>query len=268
MCLDAFRHSSLKSLLGSRMTQSVGHIRAAVDSDIAVIEAWLKHQRKSGVKTLEMNWNLTLKVYRNEGMLIYEDASSQEAIAYFWGSLNSTDSILEVRADQRGRGVGTAFVEYLLRQALVDGEGLLCIDCGATESEDFWRKMEFDIEDVGHQVLGKRILSIPRALPVSAEPVEVIIRFYPELASYKSEGVLTLAEFWPSAVRDQQGIVWLAEKISYFDLERGDLVVEMILDGTPLCRGKAKHEQARAHGFFGCRNGYAIEKITLPLSSR
>ncbi|MDO8050077.1 hypothetical protein O3301_16525 [Janthinobacterium sp. SUN211] len=247
------------------MTQLLGRIRAAVDSDIAVIEAWLKRQRQSGVKTLEMNWNLTLKVYRNEGMLIYEDASSQEAIAYFWGSLSSTDSILEVRADQRGHGVGTAFVEYLLKQAHVDGEGLLCIDCGATESEDFWRKMKFDIEDVGHQVLGKRILSIPRALPVSAEPVEVVIRFYPESASYKSDGVPPLAEFRPSAVQDQQGIVWLAEKISCFDLDRGDLVVEAILDGTSLCRGKAKHEQARTLGFFSCCNGYAIEKITPPL---
>lgn len=242
---------------------TLGYVRSAVDSDIPVIESWLKQY--SGVDTLAMNWNITLKIYSEKGMLVYEDAATKEAVAYFWGSLNSTSSILEVRPDHRGNGIGQALVSYLLNMAVNAGEGLLRIECAPESSEEFWRAMGFDIERHRHQLFGKRILPIPRPLPLPADPIEVIVRFFPEQAMHKEASVRAFVEYHPVAVKDQNGTVWLNEKLAYFDSPEQDLVIELTLDGKTVYRNKAKYKEAEALGVIKCDNGYAIEKITLPL---
>lgn len=242
---------------------SLGYVRSAVDSDIPVIESWLKQY--PDVDSLAINWNTTLEIYTEKGMLVFEDAETKKAVAYFWGSLNSTSSILEVRADRRGNGIGQAFVSYLLKMAADAGEGLLRIDCAPASSEAFWRAMGFDIERDHYHLLGKRILPIPRPLPPHADPVEVIVRFFLEQAAYKEAGVLALVEYRPVAVKDQNGTVWLNEKLAYFDPPEQDLVIELTLNGKNVYRDKAKYKEAEALGVIKCDNGYAIEKITLPL---
>jgi GNAT superfamily N-acetyltransferase len=200
------------------METKLGFFRPAVDSDIHLIEQWLKEQ-SAGCDSLYVNWNVTLQVYEERGIFVYEDAESKEPVAYFWGSLNSTSSILEVRLDRRGQGIGRAVVAELLEMAVASGEGLLWIDCAPSSSEPFWRKMGFDIEVGSPRSSAKRILHIPRSIPSSAVPVNVIVRFFNEEALY-SNGVSPLAEYSPSAAKDENGTIWLSAKLAHLAVSR------------------------------------------------
>ena len=131
-------------------------VRAANDSDIDCIAAWLHAQRE--VDSMAANWAITLHVYRTKGMLVLEDISSAGPIAYFWGDLAGLDSVLEVRHDRRRQGIGGWFVAYLIEQARERGDQQLSVECAPASSQHFWRSMGFYVEREGRRWVGRRIL--------------------------------------------------------------------------------------------------------------
>src|SRR5471032_2954679 len=108
-------------------------VRWAVEDDIPVIEGW--HQRCPHAESLAVNWSTTLKVFRSKGMLVLEDLALSEPVAYFWGSLVTGESILEVRYDYRRKGAGAYLVEHLLEQARSARQANLLVECSPLTSQ-------------------------------------------------------------------------------------------------------------------------------------
>ena len=92
-----------------------------------------------------MNWKLTKKVFEKKGMWIWEDGNTRDPVAYFWGRLSSTDSILEVAPHRRGEGIGRAFVSYLITRQRRITQPLLEVYCAPESSAEFWKAMGFEL---------------------------------------------------------------------------------------------------------------------------
>ena len=240
-----------------------GRVRPARDSDIPIIEAWLPTDLKSD--TLAVNWGLTKRVYKEDGMLVWEDAASLEPVAYFWGSLNTTDSILEVHPARRRDGIGRAFVEYLLEQSRTAGELLLEIEAAPPSSEPFWRAMGFEFpKDEWEPRIGRRMLRHPQALP-DGPPVQVKVSFFHESVKYNRESQhRPLAEYSLTGAYDVKGAIVLNEKVAYWSIGGGcDLVVRVEVDGRTVYFDKAKYSQGRALGITEGRNGFSISAVAV-----
>lgn len=150
------------------MGKRAGYVRAATRDDIPIIQAWLETQ-DSVADSLYVNWKTTLEVFEKQGMLVYEDEETGKPNAYFWGSLNSVDSILEVHAAHRGQGIGKAVVSYLVEHSIKIGEGLLQISCAPSTSISFWKSVGFQVSSA-QPFLATRVLHIPRQIPFGGDP--------------------------------------------------------------------------------------------------
>jgi GNAT superfamily N-acetyltransferase len=237
-----------------------GRVRAACDRDIEIISGWLP--KDASVDSLAVNWNITKRVYLERGMLVWEDASTSEPVAYFWGSLNSTSSILEVRPSRRGEGIGQAFVDYLLEQSRANGEALLEIECAPPSSEQFWRLVGFEIDDEDRRLIGRRILKLPQPLPDGPQ-VEVKVSFFHEAATYDRERkTAPLSEHVLTGVQGAGKVIILSEKVAHFDLPGGkDLAVRLEVDGREVYFNKAKYSEGAARGIMRCENGFSVGAV-------
>jgi GNAT superfamily N-acetyltransferase len=131
-------------------------VRWAVEDDIPIIEGW--HQRYPHAESLAVNWSTTLKVFRAQGMLVLEDVALSEPVAYFWGSLATGESVLEVRYDNRRKGAGAYLVEHLVEQARSERQPDLVVECSPLTSQFFWRQMGFTVTQEGSKLIGRRRL--------------------------------------------------------------------------------------------------------------
>jgi GNAT superfamily N-acetyltransferase len=131
-------------------------VRWAVEDDIPVIEGW--HLRYPHAESLAVNWSTTLKVFRAKGMLVLEDLALSEPVAYFWGSLATGESVLEVRYDYRRKGAGAYLVEHLVEQARSARQPDLMVECSPLTSQFFWRQMGFTVTVEGSKLIGRRRL--------------------------------------------------------------------------------------------------------------
>jgi GNAT superfamily N-acetyltransferase len=243
-----------------------GHVRAARDSDIPIIEAWLP--KDESVPSLAVNWKLTKKVYQERGMLVWKDSMTERPIAYFWGSLHTHDSVLEIHPAYRGKGIGRAFVEHLMAMSREQGEPLLEIECAPETSKEFWMAMGFDVREHGWtmhgpQLIGQQILSLPRQLPEGPQ-IPVTVAFLPESAAYDDSDVTPFVMHALVGAATPSGGIELNERVAYFDLDDGkDLVIEIVVSGKRVYRGKAKYQEARAIGVEPCKRGFAVDTLNL-----
>lgn len=240
-----------------------GHVRPARDSDIPIIEAWLPTDAQ--VDSLAVNWNLTKRVYNEKGMLVWEDAVSLEPVAYFWGTLSTTDSILEVHPARRRDGIGRAFVEHLLEQSRANGEILLEIEAAPPSSEPFWRAMGFEFpRDEWAPRIGRRMLRQLQELPAGPH-VQVNVSFFHESVKYEPAAQhRPLAEYSVTGAYDVDGALVLNEKVACRSFGGGrDLVVRVEVGGGTVYFDKAKYSEADALGIIQSRNGFSISALTL-----
>ncbi len=249
-------------------SSSQGFIRPAVDSDLPIIEAWLSEQKeRSEIDTLACNWEITKKVYRERGMLVYAADPAGEPIAYSWGSLNDESSILEVKASHRATGVGAKMVDYLIEQSRAANEPLLLIECAPSSSEPFWQRMGFDTFDLYGRTLAKRVLCLERDLPQHGSPVGLTVRFSTE--GFEFAGFPCMVEHKPTAVKLPDGVIYLDQRLAHYEPrafgQGGELVIEVSIEGrsSPAFFGRCKYGPAADLGVERCENGFAIERISL-----
>jgi len=237
----------------------IGHVRPATAEDMAVIEEWLPKDRDIG--TLAANWGLTKRMFTDGLVHVWEAAANREPVAYCWGTLNSSDSILEVHPEFRGHGVGRAMALFMLERSIRDGEPLLEIQIAPESAEPFWKAMGFETFWRDGACYGRRVLEFRRDLPVGVR-APVVITFFPEQAVWAVDVAPLARHKITGSLVD--GRVFLNQTVAHFDLDQGrDLVVEVTLDGQRRYRGKAKYEGARVIGVRRCSNGFLINEINI-----
>jgi GNAT superfamily N-acetyltransferase len=236
-----------------------GFVRPAVVGDLAIIEGWLPDPSIVS-DTLSMNWEITRRQFERGRLLVWEDRASGQPIAYFWGTLDSTNSVVEVHPEHRRRGVARAIVAYLIDDALASDRPLLEIDCPTDSAIQFWREMGFQVDEthcgpfLGHR--GRRILTPIQQLPVGPT-VAVTVRFLPEEAAFEDAIFLPFVEWSGFGVRTSPAMVVLPIQVAAFDLEDGqNLAVELVLAGRCIHRGLAKY--GAKYGVRRCENGFVI----------
>ena len=255
--------SPLSSSFSLNMSVPNDDVRIATPSDIAAIETWLP--AVGSVDTLACNWPMALREFEKGQLLVWEDKVSAQPVAYFWGTLNSTDSVLEVHPHYRCRGVGRAFAEYLMGRSAASEEPLLEIECPTESSVHFWRALGFSVERTrrgGYSThMGRRILALPQELP-DGPRVQAAVRFLSEEATHGGGSTgRVLSEWSGAAVCTSPTRTVLPLKVACFNLDNDkDLAVEVTLRGHRVCLDKAKY--SGEYGVRRCENGFMIGAIT------
>jgi len=236
-----------------------GKVRLATAADMAIIKAWLPKDRSLG--TLAANWNMTMEMFAEGQVSVWEDDASRKPVAYCWGSLNSHGSILEVQPEHRGNGVGRAMVTFMLENSVADGEPLLEIQVAPESSEAFWQAMGFVTYWSGGYCYGRRVLEFRREVPAGI-PRTVVVAFLPGRADWTADAEpLAVHQLEGIEVPDQNKIVLPATVAHFHPIGDSDLVIELLIDGHSRYRGKAKYERAAAVGVQRCKNGFMISEI-------
>lgn len=238
----------------------VGTIRRATEADMEVVAAWLPKDRSVG--TLAMNWHITMKVFKDDGVWIWVDAVSEKPVAYCWGSLNSEDSILEVQPEYRGSGIGRALVAFLIDRSTAERDPLLEIHIAPDSAEPFWQEMGFETYWREDNCYGRRILELPQAEVRGVRRI-VTVAYFPDSVLWSKEPnpmALSLHEVEGHEVPD--GRIILDKIAAEFNPGNGvDLVIDVRVDGNLRYRGKAKHQGAQSVGVIACRQGFMIGEI-------
>jgi GNAT superfamily N-acetyltransferase len=227
--------------------------------DITCILAWLKHEYDEDGEGFWCNRNLISDALNRPGD-IWVIRRNGEAIAFQLGRYSA--DILSVRKDHRKIGLGAAHVQASVERALSDDVNALSVQCQPKESLGFWEQMGFvrygDLEPYC-DVKARRILQRTFDLPIASSPIEVVIGFYPESATYgDAKGVLPIAEHHLAGVHADDGSIMLDRRvIGLSDLgeEGQDTVVKVEVHSVVRCFCKAKYECARTvgvqHDWFG-----------------
>ena len=247
---------------------SCSQVRPARAEDLVVIHEWLQQQQAAGVEgTFLCNWSITKEVFEEGRLEVFDDDAAGGVVAYQFGGL-IRNGILEVKADQRVRGVGTAFVRHMLAQAYAENEDILVVECSPTTSVPFWKQMGFTVlETAANEKLhATRILRRRWDMAAGEDSCNVDIAIYPEckqwdlqtqwlqrrtLVGTTAEGVVHLPErvHWRSSWADSR--------------DEHNAVLSIEVDGRQVYVGKIRSAKAADLGVRECGNGYFLDAVSL-----
>ncbi len=245
------------------------HVRQSTGADVKAIHEWLQEQAAAGMHdTLACNWRLTNKCHEEGRLLVYIDPASQTPVAYQWGGLVSP-GILEVRKDMRRRGIGQVLVGHCLALAKKSQEYILCIQCKPSTSIPFWQRMGFQLTDDSspNEHFALLLLQEKFELPDHGDPVEVVLEWFPERRKWDATTPAAARQAVRGVLLD--GEVWLEERaLCVRRIEDGDAVLRVTVSGREWYCDKAKYEAAEDLGVERCSNGFFIEVLCAPVSSK
>lgn len=239
--------------MGAMKPRRSTKVRQATGADMDGVHGWLIDQEKQGGHdSLLCNWPVTMKVFEREGVLVYDDAEQGGVIAYWWGGLTRS-AILEVRADQRGMGIGREMAEHCLAEALEAGESLFLIECAPSSSATFWERMGFSLIDADSHQFATLMVSVSCKVPPGLLNVTVSVEVFPENRRYDCN-VPSLETFNCAAFMDDDSeVVYLPQRIQWFEgparRDRHDtLVVRVGVDGRQWYFDKTRRAAAEDIG--------------------
>ncbi|TKR55306.1 GNAT family N-acetyltransferase [Allopusillimonas ginsengisoli] len=236
-------------------------IRKADHDDLVFIDKWLTNQ-PSNIESLKGNWKLTQDMCRADDLWVYEDLQSNRPVAYFWGDLNTTESVIDIWCEYRAKGIGRRIVRFLEEKSRTKQNCLLMIECSPKSSAGFWERMGYKIVREDTCILAQKILRIEHGLPAAAEPVEIIVRFYPECIKW-STATKALREDKLTGSKRLDGSIQLSRQVGFFRPSQGDLAGEVVVAGKSIYKDKLKYESARSLGFVKCHAGFFIDVIEI-----
>lgn len=230
-------------------------LRAATDLDVEKIHYWLLDQDHREVHgSFLCNWNLTLKTYAENELLVA--TLNDEPVAYIWKNFG----ILEVREEFRKKGIGKRLVEFAMDHARNKNRHAISIECTPETSIPFWKKMGFEFYS---RNMASIVFENYLRIPSNGEPISVEINFYPEAAKWDST-ILPIKSFSPPALRDGDGTIHLEYRAAAF-INRaqyaGDAMVKICLDGKEIYFDKAKYCAAKDLGVTYNSGAFSIEKV-------
>jgi GNAT superfamily N-acetyltransferase len=252
-------------------------IRRSTDVDLDRILRWLKEESPIGVTgNFWCNRERIRDSHKQRDLIVYIDRDSREPVAFLLGGLVYEPGIMEVRHAYRGRGIGSRLVTDCISRARKKNQPLLFIQCMPTESLKFWKKMGFtpilgENDDLSgyRKVYAYRVLEHKFKVPEASKRVSVRVAFFHEKRKWPGEEETPpLAEFSPEAFLLEDGIIQLAERISFHERifprqphGGNDTVVQIEIDEIVVYIDKARYEEAAVRGVRRCVNGYYIDSI-------
>ncbi len=198
------------------MRQTKTLIRAATSGDLAEIHAWLIAEDRRGTPgNFLCNWGWIERLYGEGKVSVCVDSRRGHILGYLAGDFVGS-SILQVRFEHRGRGVGSALVDHRIAQHLEANETLLKVHCAPQTSIGFWRTMGFDVAARGwSNPTGHRVLPLRFELPPGRD-VAVKVRFFAH-SPRSPVCQAPLATFSPEARVDREGVIVFAERVQVHD---------------------------------------------------
>jgi GNAT superfamily N-acetyltransferase len=241
-------------------------IRQSKPSDLDAIHKWLIEENDQGVHgNFLCNWSVIECSHRDGDLLVYADGKTGLLLAFQLGGL-IRPGILQVRHAWRGAGIGRKMVQRCITLAAKRDQCLLYIECKPSTSIPFWQRMGFTlIERANGNSNAFRVIDKPLRLPEQGVAVAVAIRFYPESRKWEPD-TKPVAIFCPPARLAPDGVVYLAYRVQFHkeafpNVQDGDVVIEIEVDGNCRFRDKAKYDKARQLGVTNCINGYYIDMV-------
>lgn len=234
-------------------------IRVASHNDLLEINRWLREQQEQGVDdSFLCNWDLTLD---QQELFIFIDQNTGLPVAYMWPDFG----ILEVKNTHRGQGIGQALVEFGINKIVnEDEEFAISLECAPSKSKFFWQKMGFTIYN---EKYAYKLIEVDLDFDGNGIEVSVEVNFYPEDKLYgRDASVHPIKSVRTTAVQDRYRSIWLPKRIAVFSgLKewKGDLVVEILVQGNRLCLAKAKHPEAQRLGVSYSSSCFFLEEITI-----
>lgn len=164
----------------------------------------------------------------------------------------------------RGKGIGKRLVEYRINQALVNEACILRIQCKPASSIPFWKKMGFKLNGNGSNY-AYRLFEHQLALPEEGDEVNIQIRSFPNSRQW-DENTLPVIETSQIGLLKDNETIYLSKRVcipSFLAAWGGDVVVELIVNGSSVYVDKAKYSEAESLGIARIPNGFSIDRIHL-----
>jgi GNAT superfamily N-acetyltransferase len=196
------------------MTLTTTEVVEATPEDITCVLAWLKREYDEDGEGFWCNNNVISDALDRPGCM-WVVRRNGEAVAFQLGRYSA--SILSVRKDYRNSGMGKALVQASIERAFMDNVNALSVQCNPESSLGFWKRMGFvRYGDFGpySDVKARRILPRPFVLPASPPPIDVVIGFYPESATYgDAKDEPPIAEHHVLGVKINDGSIILDQRV-------------------------------------------------------
>lgn len=248
------------------------HVREAGLGDLPYIHAWLAQEARGAAGFIN-NWE-SIKAACIEGeMLVWCEEGAP--IGFLTRGI-TPDTILQVRSQDQGRGIGRALVQRALAAEDRANNAVLVIQCMPERSVEFWRQMGFEPQRPRHQrhtseaIYMQRLSTARHQLAGASEEMQlVVIHTYPEHTLYSDHPVLPDRTHYVMAQMDFEArALKLAHRVSIaLEPALGDPVVEIFWDGLQLLKKmKAKRSAAAAAGVIPTPNGWGwyLDVIRVP----
>ncbi|MER9336630.1 GNAT family N-acetyltransferase [Mesorhizobium sp. M0293] len=221
-------------------------IRKASEDDFQKIMDWLRAEREETGEGFYCNRSVIEDAHADGEMIaLIENDMPVAFIAY--GLIRN--GILEVRPDRRDLGYGKALAEDALQRAIDDDRRcILDIECAPWASIPFWEKIGFRIysQNYAYMLLPKIL-----KLPERGTEADVTISLYRDPDQHSPEGSVPQAVFKPKAVRSEDGLIHLGQRIIFdnkADNSHRDPVARVSIDGRDVFFDKLKYDGASQLG--------------------
>lgn len=246
-------------------------VRPAEDGDLAFIRAWLELEARGGEGFIH-NWKLIEEAAADREMMVL--SGTDGPVGFLTHGL-TRGSILQVRSDHKGRGIGRQLVEHAISEADAAGNTVLVIQCEPKSSIPFWRRMGF----VPHRqrehggglhdnVYMHRVSPMEHAEVRGDDLHRVVIRVYPEWKLYHDGAQVIPDQVHYAAARlEGDRILHLDHRISVVhEPALRDPVVEVDVWGSIWFLDKVKRGAADDMGFQPTPNhcGWCVDSLSLP----
>ena len=251
------------------------HVREAELADLTYIHAWLSREAHGAAGFIN-NWEGITAACIDRQMLVWGAVGAP--VGFLTRGI-TLDTILQVRKQDQGRGIGRALVQVALASEEREDNAVLVIQCKPEQSVEFWRQMGFEPqrprrEHRTSEAIYMQRLSTKRHRLAGADEVLqlIVVSTYPEHVLYvdnRMHQVPADRTHYVMAEMDLEArTLKLAHRVSIaHEPALGDPVVEVFWGGLPLLtKTKAKRSAARAAGVIPTQNGWGwyLDVIKVP----
>ncbi|WP_178125747.1 GNAT family N-acetyltransferase [Pseudomonas sp. EMN2] len=251
------------------------HVREAELADLPYIHAWLTREAHGAAGFIN-NWEGITAACIEREMLVWGNLGAP--VGFLTRGI-TLDTILQVRSQDQGRGIGRALVQRALASEERANNAVLVIQCMPERSVEFWRQMGFEPQRprrerrTSESIYMQHLSTKRHQLAGAGEELQLlVVSTYPEHVLYIDNQVHQIPADRTHYVMAEMDLeartLKLAHRVSIaHEPALGDPVVEVLWGGlTLLVKTKAKRSAAAAAGVTPTPNGWGwyLDEIKVP----